>query len=127
MPASLDHTLVHATDAAASARFTAEILGLGPPRRVPPFWVLDTGNGARLDYYQTDAVPHFEHYAFRVSEVEFDEIFGRLRARGLAWSADPGARRPGEINRQDSGRGLYFRDPDGHLLEILTQRSGAGG
>ena len=61
-----------------------------------------------------------------MSEDEFDEIFGRIRARGLDYWADPGQRQPGEINHDDGGRGVYFPDPDGHLLEILTRPYGSG-
>ena len=65
-----------------------------------------------------------QHYAFLVGETEFDEIHGRLRRRGQEYWADPEARLPGEVNHEDGGRGLYFRDPDGHWLEILTVRYG---
>ena len=68
-----------------------------------------------------------QHYAFLVSESEFDAIFGRVRARGLDYWADPAQSRQGEINHHDDGRGFYFEDPDGHLLEIITRPYGSGG
>ena len=75
-----------------------------------------------------DEVENFStgHYAFLVSESEFDEIFGRITKRNLPHWADPFQRRPGEINRNDGGRGVYFKDPSGHLLEIITRPYGSG-
>ena len=110
----------------ASARFAADILGLSEPTSFGPFAVLDTTNRASLDYLAESGPITSQHYAFLVSEAEFDEIRSRIEARDLAFWADPGRNRPGEINRRDGGRGLYFEDPDGHLLEILTRPYGSG-
>lgn len=66
------------------------------------------------------------NHAFLVTDQEFDDVFGRIRRRGLAYWADPGRRRSGEINRNDGGRGVYFEDPEGHLLEIITRPYGSG-
>jgi hypothetical protein len=68
-----------------------------------------------------------QHYAFLVSDSEFDEIFARIRDRKLDYWADPGQTKRGEINRHDGGRGLYFEEPNGHLLEIITRPYGSGG
>lgn len=127
MPVQLNHTIVHARDAAAAARFTAEILGLAPPRRFGPFLVVDTANGVSLDFISSDDPFEIAHYAFLVTEPEFDEIFGRIQSRGLPYWADPAAKKPGEINHHDGGRGVYFRDPSGHYLEIITRPYGSGG
>lgn len=126
MPVRLDHTIVHANDAEVSSRFVSEVLGLPAPRRLGPFLVVDTANGVSLDFLSTDEPFLVEHYAFLVSEAEFDEIFARIQARALPYWADPGARRPGEINHNDGGRGVYFRDPSNHYLEIITRRYGSG-
>jgi catechol 2,3-dioxygenase-like lactoylglutathione lyase family enzyme len=126
MAVQLNHTIVHARDARASADFLAGILGLAAPRRFGPFWIVDTANGVSLDFLSTDERFEVAHYAFLVTEAEFDEIFGRLEARGLPFWADPGAKRPQEINRNDGGRGVYFEDPSGHYLEILTRPYGSG-
>ena len=67
-----------------------------------------------------------QHYAFLIDEDDFDQIFGRISGRGLDYWADPGLNRQGEINRNDGGRGVYFRDPDGHLLEVITRPYGSG-
>jgi len=68
-----------------------------------------------------------EHYAFLVSETEFDEIFARLKARSVDHYADPRLAQKGEINRHDGGRGCYFKGPEGHVLEIITRPYGSGG
>jgi catechol 2,3-dioxygenase-like lactoylglutathione lyase family enzyme len=126
MAVQLNHTIVHAKDVEVSARFMSEILGLAPPRKFGPFLIVDTANGVSLDFIETDEVILVEHYAFLVSGAEFDEIFGRIQARGLPYWADPAATRPGEINHNDGGRGVYFRDPAGHYLEIITRPYGSG-
>jgi catechol 2,3-dioxygenase-like lactoylglutathione lyase family enzyme len=127
MPAQLDHTIVNALDPEGSARFVAELLDLAPPHRFGPFFVVELANGVSLDYIV--AAPDeviIEHYAFLVSEAEFDAIFARIRERGLPYWADPAKAQPGAINRHDGGRGVYWDDPSGHLLEIITRRYGSG-
>lgn len=126
MPVQLNHTIVHAKDGAASAGFLAEVLGLASPRRFGPFVVVDADNGVSLDFLSTDEPFLVEHYAFLVTEPEFDQIFGRIQARGLTYFADPHAQRPNQINRHDGGRGVYFHDPSGHVLEIITRPYGSG-
>jgi catechol 2,3-dioxygenase-like lactoylglutathione lyase family enzyme len=90
--------------------------------------MVETANGVSLDFATVadgdDVVT--QHYAFLVSEDEFDEIFGRILERGLDHWADPGRHQPGQINRNDGGRGVYFPDPSGHLLEIITRPYGSG-
>ena len=127
MAVELNHTIVHARDAEASARFLSEILGLDPPRRFGPFAVVDVANRVSLDFLTTDEDIAIEHYAFLVSEAEFDQIFGRLQERRLDYWADPRLSRKDEINRHDGGRGCYFKDPSGHYLEIITRPYGSGG
>jgi catechol 2,3-dioxygenase-like lactoylglutathione lyase family enzyme len=127
MAIQLNHTIVHATDPTASATFLAEILGLPRPKPFGPFMDVELANGVTLAYIQ--AQPDeiiIEHYAFLVSEAEFDVIFGRIRERGLTYWADPAHRQPGEINHHDGGRGVYWNDPNGHYLEIITRPYGSG-
>jgi catechol 2,3-dioxygenase-like lactoylglutathione lyase family enzyme len=126
MAVTLDHTIVHARDAEATARFLTEILGLAPPRRLGHFTVVQVGPTS-LDLIETDGDIASRHFAFRVSEAEFDTIFARLQARGLPYWADPFHQEPGRVNRWDDGRGVYFDDPNGHLLEIITRSYGSGG
>ena len=127
MAIEFNHTIVRARDSRASAKFLAEILGLSAPKRWGPFQVVTTDNGTNVDFMDTDSEIEPQHYAFLVSEAEFDEIFGRLRQRGLSFWADPAQTRSGEINHNDGGRGVYFEDPDDHFLEILTRPYGSGG
>jgi catechol 2,3-dioxygenase-like lactoylglutathione lyase family enzyme len=126
MPAQLNHTIVAAHDREASAAFLAEILGLPAPVPYGPFLVVEADNGVSLDFAQAGGEIAPQHYAFLISEPEFDEIFGRIRARDLPYWADPGQTRPGEVNHRDGGRGVYFLDPSGHFLEVLTRRYGGG-
>jgi catechol 2,3-dioxygenase-like lactoylglutathione lyase family enzyme len=126
MTIQLNHTIVHSADRDASAAFLAELFGLPEPEPFGPFLVVSTGNGVSLDFMTSPEPIAWQHYAFLVSEAEFDAIFGRIRARGLDHWADPFRRQPNEINHNDGGRGVYFLDPSGHALEILTRPYGSG-
>ena len=125
MPAQLNHTIVAAHDAHASATFLAEVLGLPAPTTFGHFQVVEAANGVSLDFMDSGDSFETQHYAFLVGEDEFDEIFGRIRARRLTYWADPGRRHAGEINTHFGGRGVYFPDPDDHLLEIITRPYGS--
>lgn len=126
MAVELNHTIVHASDPLASATFLSEILGLPAPTRFGPFMVVEAANGVSLDFIEAAGEIASQHYAFLISEAEFDVIFGRIRGWGLDYWADPGRSAPGEINTHDGGRGVYFDDPDGHFLEIITRPYGSG-
>jgi catechol 2,3-dioxygenase-like lactoylglutathione lyase family enzyme len=126
MAVELNHTIVKCSDKDASARFMVDLLGLEEPTRYGPFVVVQLANGVSLDYADDHGRPHPQHYAFIVSEREFDEIHGRLVERGIRYWADPFHRVEGEINTNDGGRGLYWDDPDGHNLEIITVPYGGG-
>ena len=126
MSVELNHTIVACRDQHRSAAFLAEILGLPAPARFGHFLVVATDNGVSLDFSQTDGQIATQHYAFLIGEDEFDMIFGRINERDIPYWADPGRTRPGVINRNDGGRGVYFADPDGHLMEILTRPYGSG-
>jgi catechol 2,3-dioxygenase-like lactoylglutathione lyase family enzyme len=125
MAVELNHTIVHARDRRASAEFFTSIMGLPPASPLfGHFENVDVANGVSLDFMDVEGDVVQQHYAFLVSETDFDEIFGRIRERGVRHWADPGQTRPGEINTNDGGRGVYFEDPDGHLLEIITRPYG---
>lgn len=126
MTVQLNHTIVQCRDKQRSATFLTEILGLAEPVSFGPFLVVEVDNGASLDFDETDDEIARQHYAFLIGEEDFDEIFGRIHERGLEYWADPFKSRPGEINRNDGGRGVYFDDPDGHLLEVITRPYGSG-
>ncbi|MGW0227942.1 VOC family protein [Actinopolymorpha singaporensis] len=120
MTVQLNHTIVRCSDKHASASFYADILGLPQPTAFGPFIVVQVDNDVSLDFADDHGEPHPQHYAFLVSEQEFDAIHARIRERGITWWADPAHKVEGEINTNDGGRGLYWDDPDGHRLEIIT-------
>jgi len=127
MTVRLNHTIVSARDKKASATYLAEILGLPDPAPFGPFMGVQLGNDVTLDFIDADGDITSQHYAFLVSENEFDEIFGRIQDRRIPYWADPFRNMPGEINTRDGGRGVYWEDPSGHFLEILTRPYGSGG
>jgi hypothetical protein len=117
---------VRVRDKHESAAFLAEILGVDPPTPYGPFMVVQVANDVSLDFADDHGPVHPQHYAFLVSDEEFDQIFARIRERGLPYWADPAKQRPGEVNTRDGGRGVYWEDPNGHFLEILTRPYGSG-
>ena len=127
MAVQLNHTIVRVRDKRESATFLAELLGVGPPVAFGPFLVVEVDNDVSLDFADDHGPVHPQHYAFLVAEDEFDQIFGRIRERDLPYWADPGRQQEYKINRHDGGRGVYFEDPNGHLLEIITRPYGSGG
>ncbi len=127
MPVELNHTIVAARNKKVAAEFLATVLGLRLGAPFGPFLPVETSNGVTLDFVDSDADPiTSQHYAFLVSEQEFDEIFGRIQQAGITYYADPWHRQPGQINHNDGGRGAYFADPNGHNLEIITRPYGSG-
>jgi catechol 2,3-dioxygenase-like lactoylglutathione lyase family enzyme len=119
----LNHTIVGTRDRTESAAFLAHVLGLEVGTAWGPFLPVGTSNGVTLDFVTMPAehavVP--QHYAFLVPEEAFDGIFERIQAAGVEFWADPARRQPGEINHNHGGRGVYFLDPSGHYLEVITQ------
>lgn len=127
MAIELNHTIVPARDGQVSAQWFSEIFGLPEPASFGHFWQVRTANGVDLDfdtYGDGDDLFTTQHYAFLVGEGDFDAIFARVQERDVPYWADPGRSSPGEINRHDGGRGVYFADPDNHLLEIITRPYG---
>jgi catechol 2,3-dioxygenase-like lactoylglutathione lyase family enzyme len=123
----LDHTIVAARDHLEAATFMTTILGLPEPVTLGPFALVLVGQATTLDFVTVDGPIEPQHYAFSVTEAEFDEIFARIRDRALRYWADPFRQEPDRINTWDGGRGVYFDDPNGHLLEIITRPYGSGG
>ena len=126
MTVQLNHTIVGVRDKLESATFVSEILGLPQPVPFGPFLVVEMDNGVSLDFQDWGDSVAGQHYAFLISEPEFDEIFGRIQERGLTYWPDPHQSVAGQINHHDGGRGVYFEDPSGHLLEIITRPYGSG-
>ena len=129
MGISFNHTIVAARDARESAGFLSELFGLPDPKPFGHFIVVTLENGVSLDFSDAPQGEEIrrQHYAFLVSEDEFNAIYGKIQSRGLDHWADPGRNHPGEINHADGGRGVYFPDPSGHAMEILTRPYGSGG
>ena len=123
--AELNHTIVWCSDKRRSAEFLTRILGLAPARTFFHFLVVELENGVSLDYYEKTGTIAPQHYAFLVSDAEFDAAFAIIEEQHLTYWADPARTKPGEINTHFGGRGVYFADPDNHLLELITKPYGA--
>jgi extradiol dioxygenase family protein len=128
MAIELNHTIVAARDRRAAAQFVADVLGRPTPVSFGPFAVVELDNGVSLDFadFMDEDEVVIQHYAFLITEDDFDAVVARLRDREIATFADPGHNTPGH-NTNDGGRGLYFSSPDGHNLEVITRPYGAGG
>jgi catechol 2,3-dioxygenase-like lactoylglutathione lyase family enzyme len=120
MPVELNHTIVQARDKEATARHLTTLFDLPEHTTYGPFAVVQLANGVSLDIADDHGPVHPQHYAFLVTEEEFDAIHGRIEAGGLTYWADPFHRQENVVNQNDGGRGLYWLDPNGHNLEILT-------
>lgn len=129
MAITFNHTIVYSADREAAALFFTEVFGLPPAEEFGPFLAVELNHGFSLDFGQMADVEQIgpQHYAFLVSEDEFTAIYGRILERGVQHWADPAGQKPGEINHHDGGRGVYFTDPSGHYLEIITRPYGSGG
>lgn len=126
MTITFNHTIVAAKDKHESAAFFTELFGLPDAKAAGHFLAVELEHGVMLDFADAGDDIRQQHYAFLVSEHDFDHIYGKIKARGMEHWADPRGQRPGEINHNDGGRGVYFRDPAGHFLEIITRPYGSG-
>ncbi|MEV7160981.1 VOC family protein [Streptomyces microflavus] len=125
MSVELNHTIIHSRDNRESAEFLADLLGLEIGPEWGPFIPVVLANGVTLDFATIPETPITpQHYAFLISEAEFDTAFDRIRELGIAYYADPHLKLPGEINHNDGGRGVYFPDPSGHGMELITRPYG---
>jgi len=129
MSIKFNHTIIAAKDKKQSASWLTELFSLPDPEPFGHFLAVAAANDVSLDYAEVGSGEEIrpQHYAFLVSEDDFDSIYGKIRDRGIEHWADPRRSRPGEINRNDGGRGVYFQDPAGHYMEILTRPYGSGG
>jgi catechol 2,3-dioxygenase-like lactoylglutathione lyase family enzyme len=114
----LNHTIVPARDKAAAASFFARLFGLKtePAGYFAPVRL----NEQTTLLFENDSSFESHHYAFHVSDAEFDAIFGRVKEAGLAYGSGPGSLDDGKLNDWNGGRGVYFKDPEGHVLELMT-------
>jgi len=123
MPVKLDHTILTARDKTESATFLADILGLSPPVAMGHFLVVALDNELTLDFNTVEeSALRPQHFAFRVSEAEFEAVLGRVQERRVPYWADPRQTRPGQVDQRGDGRAFYFADPSGHWLEVLTRQ-----
>ena len=116
----LNHTIVAAKNKHESAAFYVDLLGLQPPKEAGFFLVVELDNHVSLDFAEPGADFPMAHYAFLVSDAEFDAALAKLKARGLPIYPGPWKANEGQINTHDGGRGVYFFDPSGHGLELIT-------
>ncbi|MFE0133991.1 VOC family protein [Streptomyces sp. NPDC059037] len=121
MSVELNHTIIHARDNRESAEFLTDLLGLEITSEWGPFIAVALSNGVTLDFATIPAKDiALQHYAFLVSEEEFDAAYEKISTRGIEHWADPHQKQPGEFNTHDGGRGVYFLDPAGHAMELIT-------
>ncbi|WP_434744752.1 VOC family protein [Streptomyces sp. A-14] len=125
MSVELNHTIIHCKDNRESAEFFADLLDLTVGEEWGPFIPVVLANSVTLDFatLPADSITP-QHYAFLVSEAEFDSAFAKIQELGIEFYADPRRKHPGEINRNDGGRGVYFPDPGGHWLELISRPYG---
>lgn len=127
MTVELNHTIIWSSDRFASAAFFTEMYGLPEAVDLFHFRVVKLANGVSLDFADRDGEIAPQHYAMLVSDAEFDATMERIRERDVKFWADPARQQPGEINRRDGGKGVYFEGPDGHFYEALTVPYGGSG
>ncbi len=122
MPILLDHMIVPARNRVAAARQLAELLGVAWAEQaaIGPFSPVFVSASLTLDFDEWPEPLPRQHYGFRVGEDDFDAILGRIQAAGLAYRSTPGGEDDGRINHAFGGRLVYWREPEGHVWEILT-------
>lgn len=121
MRVELNHTIVWCRDKQQSAQFLREILDLPEPIPFGQMLVVPLSNSVSLDFFDSDKPIAKQHYAFLISDAAFERAFQRIREKGLPYWSDPAKKHPGQTYEHNGGRGLYFDDPDGHFLEIMTR------
>ena len=120
MTITLNHTIVWAHDKEGAARFFADIFGLrfeGSSGHFAPVRVNDT---LTLDFADANGTIASQHYAFRVSDTEFDAILHRVKDAGLSFGSGPRSLEDGKLNDWNGGCGFYYKDHDGHVIELMT-------
>lgn len=125
MAVHFDHTIIPSTDPENSARFLTELLRLPEPTTWGPFTTVTLDDGCTLQYANPGIAFPGQHFAFLVDDAGFDAAYQQIIAAGHTFWADPRKELAGQVNTNHGGRGLYFDDPDGHHLEILTRRYGS--
>lgn len=121
MSATFNHTIIAARNREESARFFRELLEVPEAQSWGPFVNIQLSDGVLLQFAEPPVEIQMQHYAFLVDDELFDRAYQRLRDGGVVHWADPQMRRPGEINHGHGGRGVYFKDPAGHAIELITR------
>jgi len=121
MAVSFNHTIVASKDREQSARFYRELLEVPAAPSCGLFTNIQLSDGVLLQFAEPPVEIQMQHYAFLVDDELFDRAYARLRDGGVEHWADPQMRRPGETNTEHGGRGVYFKDPAGHAIELLTR------
>ncbi len=125
MGITFNHAIIAAQDRQLSAAFFAHLFGLPEPTTWGPFVSVALGEGVHLQFAEARGDIQPQHYAFLVDDATFDAIYGRMLGGGLPHWADPQMKLPGQFNTNHGGRGVYFLDPSGHGLEIITRPYGS--
>jgi catechol 2,3-dioxygenase-like lactoylglutathione lyase family enzyme len=121
MPVTFNHTIIASKDRTASVRFFRDLLELPEAPSWGPFLNIQLSDGVLLQFAEPPVEIQMQHYAFLVDDDLFDRAYARLRAQGIEHWADPQMKRPNETNTEHGGRGVYFKDPSGHAIEIITR------
>ncbi|RSS44011.1 VOC family protein [Streptomyces sp. WAC08241] len=121
MSVTFNHTIVAAKDRHESARFLRELLELPEAPSWGPFVNVRLPDGVLIQFAEPPVEIQMQHYAFLVDDELFERAYGRLCEQGVEHWADPQMRRPGETNTEHGGRGVYFKDPAGHAMELITR------
>jgi catechol 2,3-dioxygenase-like lactoylglutathione lyase family enzyme len=121
MPVTFNHTIIASTDRAESARFFRDLFELPEAPSWGPFLNVQLSDGVLLQFAEPPVEIQMQHYAFLVDDDLFDRAYARLRAENIEHWADPQTKRPNETNTEHGGRGVYFKDPSGHAIEIITR------
>jgi catechol 2,3-dioxygenase-like lactoylglutathione lyase family enzyme len=116
----LNHTIVSARDKEVAARFFAEIFGLRFEGSRGHFAAVRVNDTLTLDFADAKGTVASQHYAFHVSDAEFESILQRVKDAGLAFGSGPRSLEDGKLNNWNGGRGFYYKDPDGHVIELMT-------
>lgn len=121
MPAMFNHTIIASKDRDASASFYLELIEASAAPSWGPFTNILLEGGVMLQFAEPPVEIQMQHYAFLVDDELFDRAYSRLVAWEITHWADPQMTRPGETNSDHGGRGVYFKDPAGHALELITR------
>jgi len=121
MAIAFNHTIIAAKDRNESARFFREIFELPEAPSWGPFTNVQLEGGVLLQFAEPPVDIQMQHYAFLVDDELFDRAYARLQADGIEHWADPQMKLAGQTNTEHGGRGVYFKDPAGHALEMITR------